>query len=90
MLGKSPDMEYCWSWLKYITNLFQFLLIINLLLFINKRFCISHRHQSFDLQCKLNDWFLYGRQQCTEMVKFYVQRLLHNRRNLIKPISLEL
>ena len=33
---------------------------------ISAQCCISHRNQSFDLQDKLNDWFLYETQRRAE------------------------
>ena len=36
---------------------------------ISAQCCISYRNQSFDLQCKSNDWFLYRTQHWAEMGK---------------------
>ena len=34
---------------------------------ISAQFYISNRNQSFDVQCKSNDWFLYEMQHLAEM-----------------------
>ena len=40
--------------------------------------CISYGNQSFDLNCKSNDWFLYEMQHWAEMDKVLFQWFVSN------------